>query len=203
VIQFCLPALIRSISTRVPASRSGAGVACASLALSLVIFAPVMTQAQTAPAAQPAAAPAPAPAAPVAVATNETGWQVLCRPQDASRTKLACNVFQEIVVARDRTRVLAVEIARPDKGLILTALTPVNVSLKDGVSLTISGDKLVAPFVNCHANGCVARFEIVPKTLDRLKTAKSAVFEFNDLQGSKVRSELSMTGFMLAMNKLD
>jgi hypothetical protein len=29
------------------------------------------------------------------------------------------------------------------------------------------------------------------------------VFEFTDIQGSKVRSELSMTGFVLAMNKLD
>ena len=190
----CQPALTLSSSSGVPTSQARAVAAFASLALSLSVSAGAMAQAQTAPAA---------PTAPVAVATNDTGWQVLCRPQDASRTKLACNVFQEIVVARDRTRVLAVEIARPDKVLILTALTPVNVNLKDGVSLTVTGDKLVAPFVNCQANGCVARFEIVAKTLDRLKTAKSAVFEFTDIQGSKVRSELSMTGFVLAMNKLD
>ncbi len=190
----CQPALTLSSSSRVPTSQARAVAAFASLALSLAVSAGAMAQAQTAPAA---------PTAPVAVATNDTGWQVLCRPQDASRTKLACNVFQEIVVARDRTRVLAVEIARPDKVLILTALTPVNVNLKDGVSLTVTGDKLVAPFVNCQANGCVARFEIVAKTLDRLKTAKSAVFEFTDIQGSKVRSELSMTGFVIAMNKLD
>jgi invasion protein IalB len=190
----CQPALTLSSSSRVPTSQARAVAAFASLALSLAVSAGAMAQAQTAPAA---------PTAPVAVATNDTGWQVLCRPQDASRTKLACNVFQEIVVARDRTRVLAVEIARPDKVLVLTALTPVNVNLKDGVSLTVTGDKLVAPFVNCQANGCVARFEIVAKTLDRLKTAKSAVFEFTDIQGSKVRSELSMTGFVIAMNKLD
>lgn len=190
----CQPALTLSSSSRVPTSQARAVAAFASLALSLAVSAGAMAQAQTAPAA---------PTAPVAVATNDTGWQVLCRPQDASRTKLACNVFQEIVVARDRTRVLAVEIARPDKVLILTALTPVNVNLKDGVSLTVTGDKLVAPFVNCQANGCVARFEMVAKTLDRLKTAKSAVFEFTDIQGSKVRSELSMTGFVIAMNKLD
>jgi len=193
-MQFSLPASCHFVPARATANGSTAVAALASLLFSLAVSPSAMAQAQPAPAA---------PGAPVAVATNDTGWQVLCRPQDASRTKLACSVFQEIVVVRDRSRVLAVEIARPDKVLVLTALTPVSVSLKDGVSLTASGDRVVAPFVNCQANGCVARFDIAPKTLDRLKTAKSIVFEFTDIQGSKVRSELSMTGFVLAMNKLD
>jgi invasion protein IalB len=165
-------------------------------AFALTVGVSLAQTATTAPA--PAAAPTP-----VALATNDTGWQVLCRPQDAARTKLACTMFQEIVVARDRSRVLGVELTRPDKVLLLTAMTPVNVSLKDGVTLNANGEKLAAPFLSCQATGCIARFEIAPKILDRLKAAKNVAFEFFDVQGSKVHSELSMTGFGLALNKLD
>ncbi len=154
----------------------------------LLFAVPVMAQSGDGPAQQ-------------AVQTIDTGWQVICRPQTADRAKLACSMLYEIASAKDRTRILSIEIVKQEKLRKLVVAAPLGVSLKDGVELVAGAEKVKLAFSGCQTNGCIASSDLPQKTLDAFKTAKAVSFEFIDATGLKFRSEVSLVGFAPAFAK--
>ncbi len=141
---------------------------------------------------------------PQAVQTVDTGWQSVCRPSSRERNKLACNVAYDVVTSRERSRVLSIEILRQDAIVSLMVWTPLGVSLKSSINIAINGkDTLNAAFQYCQQNGCLARIDLPHKVLDSVRTAKDLSFEYADVQGAKIKTSVSMSGFSLAAAKSD
>lgn len=136
------------------------------------------------------------------IQTAETGWQVICRPQQPERTKLDCSVVFETYTTNDRVRVASLELIRGDKGRTLIVSVPPGVSLKDGIEWMVDGgNRQVLNFASCQNNGCFATIDLDAKQLDVLRKGKMLSTGFSDLQGSKVKVDISLVGFNLAFAK--
>lgn len=138
------------------------------------------------------------------IQTAESGWQVICRPQQPERTKLDCSVIFETYTTNDRVRVASVELIRGDKGRTLIIAVPPGVSLKEGIEWMVDGgNRQILNFASCQTNGCFATLDLDAKGLDLLRKAKSVSTGFSDLQGSRVKVDISLAGFALALAKAE
>ena len=136
------------------------------------------------------------------IQTAETGWQVICRPQQADRAKLDCSVVYETFTTNDRVRVAAVEIVKGDKGRTMIVSVPVGVNLKDGIELMVDGaNRQALSFASCQANGCFATLDLDAKLVDMIRKGKNLSAGFSDGQGSKVKVDISLVGFNAAYLK--
>ncbi len=136
------------------------------------------------------------------IQTAETGWQVICRPQQADRAKLDCSMVYETFTTNDRVRVAAVEIVKGEKGRTIIVSVPVGVSLKDGIELMLDGaNRQVLGFASCQSNGCFATLDLDAKLVDTIRKGKNLSASFNDGQGSKVKVDISLVGFNAAFLK--
>ena len=136
------------------------------------------------------------------IQTAETGWQVICRPQQADRAKLDCSMVYETFTTNDRMRVAAIEIVKGEKGRAIIVSVPVGVNLKDGIELMVdSGNRQVLSFASCQANGCFATMDLDAKLTEVIRKGKNLTAGFSDGQGSKVKVDISLVGFNAAFSK--
>jgi invasion protein IalB len=135
---------------------------------------------------------------------TETGWQVICRALGQDRSKLGCSLLHETYSQQDRVRVMAVELAKADKSRSMIVTVPQGVSLKDGVEFAIDGAKQAQlAYTHCVNNGCFAMLELTDATLNTLKKGKILEMSFLDLQGSKLKTDIPLSGFAQALAKSD
>jgi len=138
------------------------------------------------------------------IQTAETGWQVVCRAANQDRSKLGCAVIHETYSAQDRARLTSVEIVKNDKNRTMIVSVPQGVSLKDGIELGIDGTKQgVLSYSHCISNSCFATFELTDAVVNMLKKSKSLELTFLDLQASKIKTDIPMSGFVQALGKAD
>jgi invasion protein IalB len=138
------------------------------------------------------------------IQTAETGWQVICRPHQADRSKLDCSIVYETFTTNDRVRVTAVEIVKGEKGRTVIVSVPVGVNLKDGLELMIDGaNRQALTYASCQSNGCFATFDMDAKLIDTIRKGKNLSVGFSDGQGSKVKVDISLVGFNAAFLKSD
>ncbi len=136
------------------------------------------------------------------IQTSETGWQVICRPQQADRSKLDCSVVYETFTTNDRMRVAAVEIIKGEKGRTIVVSVPVGVNLKDGIELMVDGgSRQVLSFASCQSNGCFATLDLDAKLVDAVRKGKNISVGFSDGQANKVKVDISLVGFNAAYLK--
>jgi invasion protein IalB len=138
------------------------------------------------------------------IQTAETGWQVVCRASNQDRTKMGCSVIHETYSAQDRSRLTSVEIIKNDKSRTMIVSVPQGVSLKDGIEFGIDGAKQsLLAYSYCMSNSCFATFELSDSVLNTLKKSKALELTFLDLQASKIKTDIPMSGFVQALAKAD
>lgn len=138
------------------------------------------------------------------IQTAETGWQVICRATAQDRSKLGCSMIYETYSANDRIRLSSVEVVKTEKSRVMILSTPVGVSLKEGIEVQVDGVKLSqATYSHCQNNGCFGSLDLTDAITNTLRKGKSMSLTFADLQGSKIRSEISLQGFVSAWIKSD
>ena len=138
------------------------------------------------------------------IQTAETGWQVVCRAANQERTKLGCSIVHETYSAQDRVRLTSVEIVKADKNRTLIVSVPQGVSLKEGVEFGIDGAKQsMLAYSHCANNSCFATFELADSAINNLKKGKPMELSFQDLQGSKIKTDIPLVGFTQALAKAD
>ena len=135
---------------------------------------------------------------------TETGWHVICRAAGQDRAKLGCSLLHETYSQQDRVRVLAVEIVKGDKGRSMIATVPQGVSLKDGIEFGVDGAKQAQlSYSHCVNNNCFAILDLTDAALAVLKKGKVLEMSFQDLQASKIKTDVPLSGFNVALSKAD
>lgn len=135
---------------------------------------------------------------------TETGWQVICRALGQDRSKLACSLLHETYSQQDRARVMAIEIVKGDKARSLIVTVPQGVSLKEGVDFAIDGAKQAQlSYSHCANNSCFAVADLTEAMVNNLKKGKILEMTFQDLQSSKLKTDIPLTGFAVALTKAD
>jgi invasion protein IalB len=138
------------------------------------------------------------------IQTAETGWQVVCRFATQDRAKLTCSMVYETYSANDRVRIASVELAKAEKNRVMIVSAPIGVSLKEGILVELDNAKFgQLPYSHCQNNGCFASLDITDAMVTSLKKAKILSLTFLDLQGSKIKSDISLVGFGAAFDKSD
>lgn len=138
------------------------------------------------------------------IQTAETGWQVVCRAANQDRSKLGCSLIHETYSAQDRVRIASVEIIKAEKTRTMVVSVPQGVSLKEGIEFTIdNGKQSTLAYSHCMNNSCIATFELSDGIVNNLKKAKSMELSFQDLQGSKIKTDIPLSGFVQSMAKAD
>lgn len=138
------------------------------------------------------------------VDTIESGWQVICRPASANRSQLACTTLFEMASARDRARVLSIEVTRGSAGMQLVVGLPLGVDVRNGVDISGAGfEKLKAHVTTCTPGGCIATTDLPQKTLSQWRTGKTLIVEFGHANGGKFRSEIILAGFDQAIARAE
>jgi hypothetical protein len=133
---------------------------------------------------------------------TETGWQVICRAMGQDRTKLGCSLLHETYSQQDRARVMAIEIVKGDKARSLIVTVPQGVSLKEGVDFAIDGAKQAQlSYSHCANNSCFAVLELTDAMVNTLKKGKLLEMTFQDLQSSRLKTDIPLTGFAVALAK--
>lgn len=141
---------------------------------------------------------------PQTIQTAETGWQAICRSTPQDRSKMTCSVMHETYSSQDRVRLTSVEIVKTDKGRTMLVSVPQGVNLKEGIDFSIDGTKQSRLTYNyCMNNNCFSTLELTDAHINSLKKSKAMDIVFFDLQGSKIKTEIFMTGFTQAMAKSD
>ena len=136
------------------------------------------------------------------IQTTETGWQVICRATTQDRTKLGCSVVHETYSSQDRVRLTSVEILKSDKGKLMIVSVPQGVSLNEGIEFSIDGIKQSRiNYSYCMNNNCFSTLELTDTHIANLKKGKTMEIAFFDLQGSKIKTEIFLTGFLQAIVK--
>ena len=135
---------------------------------------------------------------------TETGWQVICRATGQDRAKLGCSLLHETYSQQDRTRVMAIEIVKGDKGRSLIVTVPQGVSLKDGIEFGVDGAKQAQlAYSHCANNSCFAILDLTDAMLTALKKGKVLEMSFQDLQATKIKTDIPLSGFPVALAKAD
>jgi invasion protein IalB len=135
---------------------------------------------------------------------TETGWQVVCRASGQDRTKLGCSLIHETFSQQDRVRIMAVEIAKGEKGRSVIVTVPQGVSLKDGIEFGIDGAKQSQlSYTHCANNSCFAVLDLTEAMVNTLKKGKLLEMSFQDLQGSKLKTDIPLAGFTQALTNAD
>lgn len=130
------------------------------------------------------------------IETIDTGWQVVCRPLPNDRSKLSCSMIYELVSAKDRSRIISLELVRRETATRMLVVVPLGIDLRNGVDVSGAGsDKFKMVLETCQAGGCMASRDMPGKTLEQWKSAKSIVLEYADPSGARFRSEISLAGF--------
>ena len=138
------------------------------------------------------------------IQTAETGWQVVCRAANQERTKLGCSLIHETYSAQDRVRLTSVEIIKAEKNRTMIVSVPQGVSLKEGIEFGIDGAKQnVLPYSHCANNTCFATLELTDAAVNGLKKGKALGLSFLDLQGSKIKTDIPLSGFVQSLAKAD
>ena len=135
---------------------------------------------------------------------TETGWQVICRASGQDRSKLGCSLLHETYSQQDRVRVMAVELVKGEKGRSVIVTVPQGVSLKEGIEFGIDGAKQAQlAYSHCANNSCFALLDLTEAMVNTLKKGKLLEMSFQDLQGSKLKTDIPLTGFTVALTKAD
>lgn len=138
------------------------------------------------------------------IQTAETGWQVVCRAVSQDRTKLGCSLIHETYSAQDRMRLTSVEIVKAEKNRTMVVSVPQGVSLKEGIEFGIDGAKQSGlVYSHCMNNSCFATTELADAAVNALKKGKMMELSFQDLQGSKIKTEVPLIGFAQSLAKAD
>jgi invasion protein IalB len=137
------------------------------------------------------------------IKTVDSGWQVICRPNQPDRTKLICTALFETQTAAEHVRISAIEIGKTDKGYVAAVTTPLGMNLKSGIELQLDGSKFAqAAYSSCLNTGCVAEVPLTDAMYASLQKGKSLSLSFSDLQGSTLKSEAALTGLPAALAKI-
>jgi invasion protein IalB len=156
------------------------------------------------PAFAQTAAPAEGASKTQNIQTAETGWQVVCRFATPDRAKLSCSMVFETYSANDRVRIASVEIVKAEKNRAMLVSAPIGVSLKEGILVELDAAKFgQLSYSHCQNNGCFATLDLTDAMVANLKKAKILSLTFLDLQGSKIKSDISLAGFSTAFDKSD
>ena len=138
------------------------------------------------------------------IQTADTGWQVICRSAAADRSKLGCSIVYETYSANDRVRLASVEIVKGEKSRVMVISAPIGVNLKDGLDVQVDGLKLSQiAFTHCLNNGCFASLDLTDTMVSTLKKGKVLSLAISDMQGAKIKSDISMVGFVPALTKAE
>ncbi|NDB68408.1 MAG: hypothetical protein EB015_10480, partial [Methylocystaceae bacterium] len=138
------------------------------------------------------------------IQTAETGWQVVCRAVSQDRMKLGCSLIHETYSAQDRVRLVSIEIVKAEKNRTLIVSVPQGVSLKEGIEFGVDGAKQsVLAYSHCINNSCIATFEMTDAIVNNLKKGKQVDMAFQDLQGSKIKTDIPLSGFVQSLAKAD
>ena len=135
---------------------------------------------------------------------TETGWQVMCRASGQDRSKLGCSLLHETYSQQDRGRVMAIEIVKGDKGRSMIVTVPQGVSLKDGIEFSVDGTKQAQlAYSHCANNSCFAILDLTEAMVTNLKKGKVLEMTFQDLQASKIKNDIPLIGFPVALTKAE
>ena len=101
-------------------------------------------------------------------------------------------------------RLTSVEIVKADKNRTMIVSVPQGVSLKEGIDFSIDGAKQsVLNYSHCMSNSCFATFDLSDAIINLLKKGKILELSFQDLQGSKIKTDIPLTGFVPSLAKAD
>ena len=161
------------------------GVRCVALALALAGWGPV--QAQQAVSSSSVIQP---------LQTCDVGWQIVCRSAEADRTRFSCSLYYESLTEKEKSKLLALEFFKNDKGRRLTITTPAGIELKGGLELGLDNEpKIKLPFSFCRNNNCFVNYDVNDKFLDSLKKGQTLTVVFLDQQGNNLRTDIRLIGF--------
>lgn len=144
---------------------------------------------------------------------NPSSWVVRCdQPDGADRTY--CEMVQKITVLQkgdspaSGKRLIEVAFGYPPvaKGRPVASgivILPLGVMAQEKIRLSVDGKKLLdAKVHHCEAGGCVVRFNVSAKMMDRLNNGGLLLVEALSASGSPVRIEMSLSGFAEAHERV-
>jgi invasion protein IalB len=157
--------------------------------------------------AKPATAPQPeSPSAPAASADNARPpeWVSRCA-SEARGGALECAIEQTVFLSKTGQLVAAVTIRVPadTRQPSLAIQVPVGLYLPAGVSLQIDeGKPLALVLQTCDLKGCYAATPVSPEMLAALKSGKTLIITFQNLNKEGIRVPLQLTNFAEAYQRI-
>lgn len=132
-------------------------------------------------------------------------WAVRCQPsQDASGTTSVCEIYQELRQQDSGQRVLSIGIVSTGDVATATIIAPFGIRLESGLKLTLGGALLQdAVFETCMPAGCVAKTEMTPDTIERMKQGNTVeAIMTAHATSEQVSVSVSLKGFTMAWKRL-
>ncbi len=134
-------------------------------------------------------------------------WIVRCvtpKPAKGRPTpKHICEMAQDLTRKQDGQRLLSMGLQPSDKGASLTLVAPFGLLLSAGVTITIDGKSAShGEFRTCLPRGCISIINLSRKTLDRLKSGRTAKLAMRTTGGTDFAIQISLAGFSAAWKRL-
>jgi invasion protein IalB len=127
-------------------------------------------------------------------------WTLSCAVRNNAR---GCVVSQN-QVQQNGQRLLAAEVTTtPNGGAIATLLLPFGILLDAGIAPQIDDQSSLAPvrFRTCLPNGCIARFQVDPATLKRLRAGISLKLKVTTDAETPLTLPVSLKGLSAALDR--
>lgn len=145
----------------------------------------------------------PMPATTTTTKTTHGGWTVTCT-EAGDPPKRTCTATFQVVNKQNRQTLLAWVFGRNQKGdLLAEFMTPTDVQIGPGVSITLDGAKPVkANFVECTTRGCKARLELPAAMVRQMKAGKKARIDLTRIDGQVIQFSMEVNGIAEALGEL-
>ncbi len=134
------------------------------------------------------------------IQTQTTGWRVMCALVTPELDRLNCALTHETFSANQQLRLSSVEIIKGAKGRVMILTTPTGVDLTGGIeisSATLAIKKV--NYIGCQGATCFGTIDVTDAMIAAFKRDKTLNISFSDLQGSKLKAEVSLQGFGIAL----
>lgn len=149
-------------------------------------------------------------AGPDALTESYEDWTVRCGrdPSTEEDARRVCFMQQQLSTQRAEGRqrpVLTVFIAQTDDdgAAQLTAVTPFNVDLEQGMDIVIDDLIVEANFLTCRRQGCLVRRPLGADIIEKLRAGEEAIFSIAFVGGRTIDAPVSLRGFSAAWNRLN
>ena len=143
-------------------------------------------------------------AGPQSIQTQTTGWRVMCAMATPELDRMNCALAHETFSANQQVRLSSVEIVKGAKGRVMILTTPIGVDLTEGIEIaTANLATKKVNYIGCQGATCFGTIDVTDAMIAAFKRDKTLNISFSDLQGSKLKAEVSLQGFGLALARAE